>query len=230
MKTQKQAIDTDDIELDEFDANELNAQMYEMVEAFVYALGRQAKGSLESAELPQSLLRVFITTHKSMLLLMNRDVDDPLMVADAISLVREQVEKVYVLALLGDDDIKWTRYVQDRSVQVFLRRWYKEYQWLCRYSHIAADKVFLDVASQSRSFYEGQRFDMERERRMQDAAMISYLAVASGFAEVSKKLQRDYGAIEQLGDFWNTLRRISLDGRKLWDIYVGPLLMNEEVS
>ena len=109
MKTRKRAIDSDDIELDEFDANELNAQMYEMVEAFVYALGRQAKGNPEAAELPQSLLRVSITTHKSILLLMNREVADPLMVADAISLVREQVEKVYVLSLLVDDDIKWTR-------------------------------------------------------------------------------------------------------------------------
>jgi len=122
------------------------------------------------------------------------------------------------------------KYVQDRSVQVFLRRWYKEYQWLCRYSHIAVDKVFLDVASQSRNLYEAQRFDMERERRMQDAAMISYLAIGSGCVEVSKKLQQDYGAIEQLRVFWNALRKISLDGRKLWDIYVGPLLMNEEAS
>jgi len=65
---------------------------------------------------------------------------------------------------------------------------------------------------------------------MQDAVVISYLAVASACVEVSKTLQQDYGAIEQLRNFWNTLRKISLDGRKLWDLYVAALLMDKETS
>src|SRR5262252_7341010 len=65
----KQIIDNVDIELPEFDANELNSLMYEMVEAFVYALGHQSnrKTKGESSELLQASLRVFVVTHKSML-------------------------------------------------------------------------------------------------------------------------------------------------------------------
>lgn len=123
----KQIIDNVDIELPEFDANELNSLMYEMVEAFVYALGHQSnrKTKVESSELLKALLRVFVVTHKSMLLLLHRELSDPLMAADAISLVREQVEKVYVLSLIVDDEQKWTR-------QYFRSNWRFRYERFLR--------------------------------------------------------------------------------------------------
>jgi len=315
------------VEIGGFDGNELSAQMYPMVESFVFAIGKQAKqhGTLELAELPQALLRVFITTHQSMLLLVDKRFSHPLMAADAISLVREQVEKVYVLALLVDDEKRWTtqyhranwrfkyerflrtkreqlnnptfksyfkrypqlldqarfivgkprsrktsliskrmgrsvRYrfenpdakkdnfpswfskkdfdnyfffptpsraikqIRDELTREFLQQWYKEYKWLCQYSHISVDKVFLNAISQSKSQAANKTFEEERTRRVQDAAMVSFLATGSACAILLKTLEDDYGAKAQLSSFWDVLRRHSLDGYKLWKIYVGSLV------
>ncbi|MGZ8846476.1 MAG: hypothetical protein ACXW3C_08440 [Pyrinomonadaceae bacterium] len=318
---------TPDIELDGFDGNELSAQMYSMVQSFVFALVKQARkqGTVEFTELPQALIRVFLTTHQSMLLLVDTRFSHPLMAADGISLVREQVEKVYLLALVVDDPKKWTtqyhranwkfkyerflrterdqrsnprfqeyfktygqlldqgrfivgkprsrhtafiskrmarsvRYrfenpdakkdqfppwfdqnkfdnyfrfptpgkaikqVRDEPTREFLRQWYKEYKWLCQYSHISVDKVFLNAISQSKSQAANKKFEDERTRRVEDAVMVSFLATGSACAILLKTLDDDYGAKAELARFWDVLRRHSLDGYALWKMYVASLI------
>lgn len=60
-------------------------------------------------QLMSDILRSFIDTHKSIRsLLSHRDVNISL-AADAASLVREQVEKVFMVTLLADDPDKWEK-------------------------------------------------------------------------------------------------------------------------
>ena len=324
MKRKKPIIDID--EGGEINAHEVNSLMYSVIEDFAYALNHQSKPFRESPSLLTSLLRVFITTHKSMLLLMDVRVTDPLMAADAVSLVREQVEKIYVISLLVHDSRKWTkqylrnswkamyedrllmeiehghnprfhhyiyehtpkvlekmRYVpkssgkgfellvskkMERSVKYrfnnpytkkaqwpdyfsgeefsqyflfptpgksighiddvltkkFLGRWYKEYQWLCRYSHIALDKVFLEGMSHFKDYYTASEVDRQRTRHMERAAMLSYMAAASACAEVSKILRENYGAVAQLREIWEILHKTSLLANQLWNMYVKEVI------
>jgi hypothetical protein len=53
--------------------------------------------------LTETLFQSFLTTHKSIRLLLREAQTDPDYASDAMSLVREQVEKVFVIALILDD-------------------------------------------------------------------------------------------------------------------------------
>jgi lambda repressor-like predicted transcriptional regulator len=60
------------------------------------------------------MLRQFLGTHRSVRLLMKKREENPASMADAMSLAREQVEKVYAVALLVEDPEGWTeRYLKD---------------------------------------------------------------------------------------------------------------------
>lgn len=52
-------------------------------------------------------LKQFLATHHSMRLLIVASDKDKLLVGDAVSLAREQVEKVFVIALMLDDPVRW---------------------------------------------------------------------------------------------------------------------------
>lgn len=67
------------------------------------------------------LLRQFLGTHKSIGLLMKSWKEEPVAMADAMSLAREQVEKVYMVALLLEDPEPWTR-------RYFKDAWRKDYE------------------------------------------------------------------------------------------------------
>jgi hypothetical protein len=100
----------------------------------------------------------------------------------------------------------------------------KEYQWLCRYSHIALDKVFLEGMSNFKDYHTASEIDRQRTRHMERAAMLSYMAAASACAVVSKILKENYGAVAQLKEFWETLYKTSLLANQLWNLYVRSVL------
>lgn len=59
-------------------------------------------------------LRQFLGTHKSIRLLMKSREENPSALSDAMSLAREQIEKVFAVALLLEDPESWTvRYLKD---------------------------------------------------------------------------------------------------------------------
>jgi hypothetical protein len=80
------------------------------------ALGFERSEDLGSTfrHLVAEMLRQFLGTHKSIRLLMKSWKQEPAGMADAMSLAREQVEKVYTVALLLEDPETWTeRYFRD---------------------------------------------------------------------------------------------------------------------
>ena len=60
------------------------------------------------------LVKVFLSTHRSICLLLRQEDNDPYLGADALSLAREQVEKVFAISLLCEDPSRWARvYLED---------------------------------------------------------------------------------------------------------------------
>lgn len=74
-----------------------------------FALKKQHKLSSELKTLGSDLLAIFMTTHQSMRLLIKQDRRFPLLAADGVSLSREQVEKLYTLALIIEEPKRWIR-------------------------------------------------------------------------------------------------------------------------
>lgn len=67
------------------------------------------------------LLRAFLFTHKSIIILLTPADGDLRLGVDAMSLVREQIEKIFVISLLLDNPSKWT--------EVYIKSsWKKDYE------------------------------------------------------------------------------------------------------
>lgn len=104
-----------DIDLEKaLDAEDFDDRLARVVHPLALAF-EQAEDLDESfCRLVAGMLRQFLWTHKSIRLLMKNREENPAGMADAMSLAREQVEKVYTVALLLEDPEKWTeRYLKD---------------------------------------------------------------------------------------------------------------------
>lgn len=97
-------------------------------------------------------LRQFLDTHRSIRLLMKQRGKDVATVSDAMSLAREQIEKVFVVALILEAPEGWTmHYLKD--------------DWRRSYERYLLDKEERGALPRAREFYSGLASEyMERER------------------------------------------------------------------
>ena len=105
----------DDIDVEEgLDAEEFDDRLARAVNPLALAFERSEDLGSSFRHLMAEMLRQFLGTHKSVRLLMKNRKENPASMADAMSLAREQVEKVYAVALLLEDPEGWTeRYLKD---------------------------------------------------------------------------------------------------------------------
>jgi hypothetical protein len=263
------------------------------------------------------IFQTFLRTHKSIALLLKEAENDPGHLSDARSLVREQIEKIFVVALLLEDPPKWIRvyfqddwrrlhkyeemllfkerenlprfsasdaeatqryeawrqfigvtdeekeliefrvhhsgepapthlrgvnvpkfptpgdvgkYISDAPTQEFLRRWHREYEFFCGFSHVGLDKMFAPVIDQSRQFNTGEK-DIILDTEVRVTITHSYLAAASAAAisykyavERDPSLQNSIDAINSISNMWSELKEISLFAKVLWGMYVKDTL------
>lgn len=99
---------------DTIDAGEVDDQITRVVNQLALAFERSDDLGASFRALMKDMLRQFLNTHKSIRLLMKNREENPAGMADAMSLAREQIEKVYAVALLLEDPEAWTeRYLKD---------------------------------------------------------------------------------------------------------------------
>lgn len=105
----------DDIDVEDFlDAEEFDDCLVRIVHPLALDFERSEDLGSSFRHLMADLLRQFLGTHKSIRLLMKSREENPSSLADAMSLAREQVEKVYAVALLLEEPERWTkRYLRD---------------------------------------------------------------------------------------------------------------------
>ncbi|MCH8274210.1 MAG: hypothetical protein IH851_05420 [Armatimonadetes bacterium] len=97
----------------EYDVNKLDGQVTIAIRRTESAV-RETPDDFGCHEALAELLCAFLTTHRAIRSLI-KTIDTPdSQLGDALSLVREQIEKVFIVSLLLDDPEKWTRvYVRD---------------------------------------------------------------------------------------------------------------------
>lgn len=97
------------------DINKLDRQMAELVRSVKFAVkkddGKLSKDFPEIRSILEDFLRQFLITHNTIRIMLSRAYkkDDWAIVADTASLVREQIEKIYVIATILQDPKKWVR-------------------------------------------------------------------------------------------------------------------------
>lgn len=111
----KPVEDVPGIENSALDAKELDPMMYGVIEAVRFALKhrdnfkKDVAGQSELISILRSQLLLYKTTHKSLRVVLARAYEDEdyALIPDATSLVREQIEKIYVISLFLDNPRKW---------------------------------------------------------------------------------------------------------------------------
>lgn len=106
--------ETDIDVLRELDTNGFDDRLARLVHPLALAFARSEDLGSTFRHLMAEQLRQFLSTHKSVRLLMGSWKEEPAGMADAMSLAREQVEKVYTVCLLLEHPERWTeRYFRD---------------------------------------------------------------------------------------------------------------------
>jgi hypothetical protein len=107
--------DVPGVEVRSVDANDLDAMLYSALEAVRFALRqrgnfkRALRSESELISILRSQLLLYETTHKSIRVILARayESDNFSLIPDATSLVREQVEKLFIVALFLDNPQRW---------------------------------------------------------------------------------------------------------------------------
>lgn len=148
---------TDDIDIEaSIDVLDLDEALGKVVNAIQYALTKQEHLPSALKTLGEDLLGLFITTHKSMRLLIGQEENFPLLASDAMSICREQVEKLYVLALIIEKPQRW--------INQYLRN-----HWRAMYERYLLDKEEFDLLERFQKFLdEGAPVMMDKMRHFPD--------------------------------------------------------------
>lgn len=115
---------TDDIDLSKnCEYSEADGVMEPAVNLTISVLERNGALDTNFRALCVDLLKVFLSTHRSIKLLLSKEKDDPYLGPDALSLTREQIEKVFAIALMSEDPARWSRVYLEHSWRTLFERY-----------------------------------------------------------------------------------------------------------
>lgn len=143
-----------DIDLtDSIDAVKVDDQVKRVMNPLALAFERSGDLGASFRALMADMLRQFLGTHESIMLVMKNRETKPRGMADAMSLAHEQIEKVYAVVLLLEDPVPWTeRYVKD--------------SWRKSYERHLLDKDERSGLARYTLFLDHQADALEGERKM----------------------------------------------------------------
>lgn len=186
---------------DSFDAEELDDKVERLVHPLALAFERSEDLGASFRHLLADQLRQFLDTHRSIRLLMKQRGQNSAAVSDAMSLAREQIEKVYVVAMLLEGPEEWTmRYLKD--------------DWRRGYERYLLDSEERGALPRFREFYEGYaREHMERERLQlgvtEGERELVELRYRDPGAKVPARLKESAGILQRFPTPWKVIEKVS---------------------
>ncbi|MDP9478439.1 MAG: hypothetical protein M3R38_22620 [Actinomycetota bacterium] len=155
-------------------AEELDDKVELLVQPLALAFERSEDLGASFRHLMADQLRQFLDTHRSIRLLTKQRGRDLAAASDAMSLAREQIEKVYVVAMLLEGPEEWTmRYLKD--------------DWRRGYERYLLDEEERAGLPRFREFFSGYAPEHVEKERLQ-------LGVTEGERELAELRYRDPGA------------------------------------
>lgn len=133
---------------------DLDSQLEAVVNRVALALDHQRQPNTTTATLLADILRTFLGTHNSIRLLISRRETAPTLSSDAVSLVREQIEKVFLVSLLSS---RWDPYV----------RIYYEEDWCRLYRYFLIEKREQASLERQKEFFNHHGPQLMNEYRLQ---------------------------------------------------------------
>ncbi|MGI8909529.1 MAG: DUF5677 domain-containing protein [Rubrobacteraceae bacterium] len=156
---------------DTLDAKNVDDQVTRVVEPLAIAFERSSNLDNLFRHLVADQLRQFLSTHKSIRLLVSNRGENLARLADAMSLAREQIEKVFVIALLLEDPQAWTRqyfkddwrrhferYLLDKDERSNLER-HKEFIERHAHDSIENERKEIGITEEEREFVKFKHYN-----------------------------------------------------------------------
>jgi hypothetical protein len=161
--------------------NDLDSRQSAAVHRVALALDDAKQPNVMTATLLADVLRSYLGTHSSIRLLLDQRNQHPEFGADAVSLVREQIEKVFLTSLFLAD---WQKYVPI----------YFEEDWCRKYRYFLIDKQERQDLTRSKEFFDkyGPKHFESRRRHLGISPLVKELVefqVANPGKEVPKHLK-----------------------------------------
>jgi hypothetical protein len=116
------------------------------------------------------------------------------------------------------------RLIKNQKLTLFLRRWHKEYSFICQYTHVALGKEMLAVLSEFKNRQSGQKLEKYSQALAGRVLFTSHNATASACAMVVAELVNTYGAKTKVREHWTQLHTRALPAKAFWNLYIKDLL------
>lgn len=117
-----------------------------------------------------------------------------------------------------------TGIIQRDELKPFLKRWHKEYIYICQYTHVSFGKTMLAALSEYKDWKHAEKVDIYGQKLAGRVLFTSHTAAASACALVAEALVNTYGAKNELRDYWKELYSRSLASKALWNLYIEKAL------
>ncbi len=164
---------TDDIDLSaNYDRAEADEKLLPAVHLTIRDLEKHTSLDADFRSVCAGQLKVFLSSYRSIVLLLGREKEDPLLGADALSLGREQIEKVFAISLLCEEPVRWAktylenawvtwfeRYLIEKAERQSLPRWQGFFQKA--YTSIEGMRKRLGIVDDVRDLVEYRFFNRQ---------------------------------------------------------------------
>jgi hypothetical protein len=114
--------------------------------------------------------------------------------------------------------------INDPELTLFLRRWHKEYSFICQYTHVALGKGMIATLSEFKSKEAGERLEIYSRRLAGRILFTSHIAAASACAMIVAALVNTYGAKTAVRHHWRELHTRALPAKAFWNLYIKELI------
>ena len=115
------------------------------------------------------------------------------------------------------------RLIRRKRIKPFLLRWYKEYSFICQYTHVGEAKSMIAVMSEFKDWRHAEMVDIYAQKLAGKLIFTNHAAAASACAIIIAALVDDYGTETEVQDYWRELYTRALPAKVLWNIYIKDL-------
>ena len=114
--------------------------------------------------------------------------------------------------------------INDPKLKLFLKRWHKEYTFICQYTHVALGKGMIVTLNEFKSMEAGERLEAYCRSLSGRILFTSHTATATACAFSVAAMKDTYGAKSAVKQHWTELHTRALPAKAFWNLYIKDLL------
>lgn len=120
--------------------------------------------------------------------------------------------------------------ISDPELKAFLRRWHREYVFMCQYSHAASGKMILPELSAVKHIRRQEHAEIYATHLANRTVITSLMSMATSCALILDAVENTHGAMDDLHSFWKKLVTMGLPAKAMWNMYLHKLFHDQSIA